>query len=67
MAEGGSKKGRVSLNLTLTLSNVIFLSVYGVCVCVCVFCSITRFLSVYICVSLGGLSFIASDQYMCDF
>ena len=34
MAEGGSKKGRVSLNLTLTLSNVIFLSVYGVCVCV---------------------------------
>ena len=63
MEEGDSKKVWVSLVATLPLSNVIFLSVYGVCV----FCLITLFVSVYICISQGELSFIASNQQMCDF
>lgn len=58
MAEGGSKKGRVSLNLTLTLSNVIFLSV----------CFIMDTTSIsLLCVFQGGLSLIQSNLQICEF
>ena len=62
------KKGGVSLIFILTLSSVIFLWVFGVCVyvCVCVFFIYTIYISI-IYVAQEERSLIASNQQISDF
>ena len=60
------KRRAVSLIFVLTLSSVIFLWVFGVCVCVCLFCLFTPFLLVLF-VSQEEPCLLASNQYEYDF